>query len=84
MNGAMDLVILIGIVSLVFWLKNSFVYILATIPVLYYGLSLSGSATVPSSRWLFGIVIASVGIFMLYRVVVDELLPVLKRMREKR
>ncbi len=61
--------------ALVFWQKNAFLY-LAAVPVLMvYGLSMAAGETVYSSKWVLGVVIAVIGTFCLYRVVVGALLP---------
>lgn len=59
------------ITALAFWKPNVFIYCLAAVVDLIYGLSLATSATAASARWVEGVVIAVVGIFLIFRVAID-------------
>lgn len=70
--------LVLGITVLAFWQKNPFLYLLAFIVDMIYGLSLGASNDVNSAMWVAGVIVAIIGTFCLFRVVVNNIIPRLK------
>ena len=81
--GDVLLLILLAVAvnALAFWQRNVFLYLVAAPLNLVYGLNLAAGETVNSAMWVAGIIVAIIGVFCIFRAVVDGLLPVLRRQR---
>jgi len=64
--------------GLAFWQKNVFLYLVIAPLNMVYGLTLAAGETVNSSMWVAGVIITIIGVFCIYRAVVDGLLPGLR------
>jgi len=78
-NGFIIFLLAVTISALAFWQKNVFLYLLAAPVNIVYGLNLASDADVASTQWVLGVVVAIIGMFCLFRVVVNELLPMTRR-----
>jgi hypothetical protein len=67
------LFLVVVILAFAFYSKSLWVMGLAALPSLLYGLNLAQSATVNSSTWVAGIVLALIGLGCLFKVVTDGL-----------
>jgi len=74
-----EFAIVTAITWLAFWQKNVFLYIIATIPLMVYGLQIAASEDVYSTLWVAGIIVAIIGLFCLFRAVNEGILPMFKR-----
>jgi len=74
--------IIAAFVALVFWQRNVFLYLLAVPILTVYGFAFATDSTVGSTGWTLGVTIAILGTFCLFRVVVNEFLPMVKRLRK--
>ena len=74
MEAITEFGIIVAFNALAFWQKNAFLYLMACPLNLVYGLSLASGSTVASTQWVMGVIIAIIGLFCLFRVVVNELL----------
>ena len=63
--------------------KSVFIYLIAVPLNMVYGLNLAADNTVNSPLWIAGVTIAVIGTFFLFRVAVAEVIPMMKRMRNK-
>ncbi len=68
-NQYLALLLVTLIVALAFWKNNLFLYALAMPVSMVYGLSLATDAVSGSSLWVTGIIIAIIGTYCLFKVV---------------
>ena len=69
MTALLNFVIIAFIITLVFWQKSVFLYLLAAPAALVYGLTLAGAASVASSQWVMGVVVAVIGLYFIIRAI---------------
>jgi len=71
--------IIIALNVLAFCQKNVFIYLVVAPATLVFGLYFASVADVASSQWAAGVVVAIIGTFCIFRVVISELLPMMRR-----
>lgn len=83
MTAIITLVIMILLNWLVIHQKNPFLYLILVVPNIVYGLDIASDSAVKSPLWMAGVTVAVIGTFFLFRVAVAEVIPMMKRMRNK-
>ena len=84
MSFLMEYGIAVAITWLAFWQKNSFLYLAACVINLKFGLYFASEQTVGDTKWVMGVIITVIGLFCLFRVVVNELLPLGRKLLQGR